>query len=263
MALCGAPGTEPDAGMALGRHEQRRQLRPLPSAAAEARCGTAAPDGRRQPYGGRQPGGWDDRGVSEQGTRRYPRTFGGLVASMIVLVIAVVAVVGITHWWGDANRSQANQELGLGQGADWVGTVRTVQNAEGEQGVRIKVVYPRRLPAGWYANTEPSFAPGSHPTWAMNFVKGTTSYVGIELAPGSERALVEKNVDPHPHQGPMVSLPTAVADRWTTWSDAGGDHAYSTTLNGSALLVWGPKDADLRTFLSLLTTKPIGGSSAS
>lgn len=181
---------------------------------------------------------------------------------MIVLVVVVVAVVGFTHWWGDANRAQANKELGISQGADWAGTVRTVQSAEGQQGVRIRVVYPRRLPPGWYANTEPSFAPGAHPTWAMNFVKGTTSYVGIELAPGSDRDLVKQNVDADARQGATVSIPTEVADRWTTWSDTGGDHAYSARVDGSTLLLWGPKDADLRTFLGLLTTRRLGASPA-
>jgi hypothetical protein len=56
-----------------------------------------------------------------------------------------------------------------------------------------------------------------------------------------------------------VSIPTEVADRWTTWTDAGGDHAYAASVNGSTLLLWGPKDADLRTFLGLLTTRKLGG----
>lgn len=197
-------------------------------------------------------------GVSEQGSRRYPRTFGGLVGSMVVLVVAVVAFVGFTHWWGDANRDQADKELGVTKGADWAGTVRTVQSAQGEDDVHIQVVYPRSLPPGWYANTEPSFTPGTHPTWVMNFVKGQTSYVGIELAHGSVRDLVEKNVDGNAREGATATIATDVGSRWSTWTDAGGDHAYATTLHGSTLLLWGPKDADLRTFLGLLTTRKLG-----
>ncbi|MEP9381591.1 DUF4245 family protein [Nocardioides cheoyonin] len=189
---------------------------------------------------------------SPQGARRYPRTFGGLIGSMVVLVLAVVAYWVITTTFGDATRDLRNE--GVPKSADWVGTVRTVQSAEGENGVKIKVVYPRSLPSGWYANTEPSFAPGKHPTWTMNFVRGDNQYVGIELAPGSAHELAEKNVDDGVREGGTTTVDTAVGDTWQTWSDAGGDHAYTTRLAGSTLIIWGPHDDDLRTFLGLLTT---------
>ncbi|MEX0427646.1 DUF4245 family protein [Nocardioides sp. DS6] len=195
--------------------------------------------------------------MSEQGSRRYPRTFGGLIGSMIVLVVVVVPLVLVTHWWGDARRDQANDELGLSQGADWVGTVRTVQSAQGDTGVKIRVVYPRTLPTGWYANTEPGFQPGKHPVWTMNFAKGESSYVGLELGPGTPRSLAKKNIDANPKAGKPVTIDTAVGDSWTPWSDAGGDHGYSRKVGGSTLIVWGPKDADVRAFLGLLTTKPL------
>lgn len=196
-------------------------------------------------------------GVNEQGSRRYPRTFGGLIASMIVLVVVVVPLVLLTHWWGDARRDQANKDLGLSSSADWQGTVRTVQSAQGEQGVGIRIAYPRSLPSGWYANTEPGFQPGAHPTWTMNFVNGETRYVGLELGPGTQRALAKKNVDTGVRAGSPVTVPTEVGDTWTPWTDAGGDHGYSRRVGRSTLILWGPKDADVRQFLGLLTTKPL------
>jgi len=202
-------------------------------------------------------------GVSEQGSRRYPRTFGGLIASMIVLVVIVVPLVLLTHWWGDARRDQANDELGLSRGADWQGTVRTVQSAQGETGVHVRVVYPRTLPSGWYANTDPGFEPGAHPTWTMNFAKGETGYVGIEQAHGTPRELAKKDVDSNPRAGKPVTIDTEVGDTWTPWTDAGGDHGYSTKVGDSTLIVWGPKDADVRTFLGLLTQKKLGRASSS
>jgi len=195
--------------------------------------------------------------VSEQGSRRYPRTFGGLIGSLIVLLAVVVPIAVLTHWWGDTNRAQADKELGVSKSADWQGTVRTIQSARGQAGTDLAIVYPRRLPKGWYANTEPSFAPGTHPAWAMNFVKGETSYVGLAQAHDSARHLAAQYVDAHPRQGATVTVATQVATRWTTWSDSGADHAYSATVGGDTLLVWGPKDADLKTFLGLLTTEKL------
>jgi hypothetical protein len=196
--------------------------------------------------------------VSEQGSRRYPRSFGGLIGSLVVLLVVVVPIALITHWFGDASRDQANKEAGISKEQDWLGTVRTVQSAKGESGVDIAVIYPRTLPSGgWYANTEPSFAPGNHPAWAMNFVKGETSYVGLAQAHRSARSLAEEYVDANPKQGATVTIKTDVATRWTSWSDAGGDHAYSAKVGGDTLLLWGPKEEDLRTFLPLLTTKKL------
>lgn len=196
-------------------------------------------------------------GVQEgaSGSRRYPRTFGALIGSMLVLLAVVVPVALATHWFGDASRSQADKTAGVTKDHDWVGTVRTVQSAQGEKGVDIAVVYPRSLPSGWYANTDPAFTPGAHPAWAMNFVKGETSYVGLAQAHDSARQLAVKYVDTNPRQGSTADIHTAVGDRWTSWSDSGGDHGYSTSVGGNTLLVWGPKDADLRLFLGLLTTK--------
>lgn len=196
--------------------------------------------------------------MSEQGSRRYPRTFGGLIGSLLVLLVIVVPIAVATHWLGNATREQANKEAGVTKGHDWVGTVRTVQSARGEEGVHLAVVYPRTIPDGWYANTDPSFTPGAHPSWQMNFVKGETSYVGIAQAHRSARRLAEKYVDPNPQQGSTVTVKTDVAHRWTTWSDAGGDHAYSAKVDGNTVLVWGPKQDDLQTFLPLLTTKKLG-----
>lgn len=202
-------------------------------------------------------------GVSEQGSRRYPRTFGGLIASMVVLVVIVVPVVLIGHWWGDARRDEGNKEIGLGKTvngvvpADWASTVRTVQKAEGEQGVDIHVVYPRSLPSGWYANTDPGFDPGKHPTWTMNFTDGKSGYVGIQQGPGRARDLAKKELGGTPSSGAAVTLDGGLGGRWTPWTGTDGDHGYSRSFQGSTLIVWGPRDADVRQFLALLTTRPL------
>ncbi|MFT4084340.1 MAG: DUF4245 family protein [Nocardioides sp.] len=196
----------------------------------------------------------------EQGSRRYPRTFGGLIGSMIVLVALVVPIVLVTHWWGDANRDQANREAGVsGPGEDWRSAVLAVQQARSEDdgSTVLTPVYPRSLPSGWYANTVPSYSPGTHPSWGMNFTDGSSGYVGLVLAHGSARNVATGTIDANPVKGRTVTIDTEVGSTWTTWSDGGGDHGYSTTVAGDTLLLWGPREADLRTFLGLLTTEPL------
>jgi len=192
--------------------------------------------------------------VSEQGTRRYPRTFRGLIASMIVLVIAVVAFWALTSGWGDALREERTK--GIPQGADWKSAVAAMQSAAGDEGVPT-VVYPGSLPSGWYANTDPRFQPGRKPSWQMGFVQGETGYVGIMQAKGSDYDLARDVVDSAARRGDTVTVETEVADRWTSWSDAGGDAAFTARVDGLTLIVWGPGEQDVRTFLGLLTTEPL------
>lgn len=185
----------------------------------------------------------------EEGSRRYPRTFGGLIGSMLVLVVIVVPVVLIVQWRG--NETREIRGGGQTQSADWKAGVKSAQEAD------IEVVHPTSLPAGWYANTDPVSTSGDEPSWTMSFVKGQTSYVGVESSTRPADVLARKNIDAVPRKGGTVTLPSKLASSWTRWSDAGGDHGLSATVDGKTVLVWGPKEADVRTFVGLLTTAPI------
>ena len=185
----------------------------------------------------------------ETPARSYPRTFGALIGSMIFLLVLVVPIVLIVQWRGNLERevSGANETYK----ADWAEAVRSAQVAD------LDVVYPRELPSGWYANTDPSYKGGEEPSWTMSFVKGETSYVGLELSSRSAQALAQKNVDTQATKGDEVSIDTDVADTWTEWSDSGGDTAYSAEVDGQTLMLWGPKDGDVRAYLDLITTEPL------
>lgn len=185
----------------------------------------------------------------EEGARRYPRTFGGLMASLLVLVVIVVPVVLIVQWRG--NETREIRGGGQTHAADWRGAVKSAQDA------KIDVVHPRTLPAGWYANTDPTYTGGDEPDWTMSFVKGETSYVGVEWSVRPADVLARKEIDLQPRKGRTVALRSEIADRWTGWSDAGGDHGYSASVDGRTVLVWGPKEADVRRFVGLLTTAPM------
>ena len=185
----------------------------------------------------------------ETPARSYPRTFGALVGSMIFLLVLVVPIVLIVQWRGNLERevSGANETYQ----ADWAEAVRSAQVAD------LDVVYPRELPSGWYANTDPSYQGGEEPAWTMSFVKGETSYVGLALSARSAQSLAQKNVDTQAKKGDEVSIDTDVATTWTEWSDSDGDTAYSAEVDGQTLMLWGPKDGDVRDYLALLTTEPL------
>ncbi|TQL69812.1 uncharacterized protein DUF4245 [Nocardioides albertanoniae] len=185
----------------------------------------------------------------ETPARSYPRTFGALIGSMIFLLVLVVPIVLVVQWRGNLERevSGANQTYK----ADWADAVRSAQVAD------LEVIYPRELPSGWYANTEPTYQGGEEPAWTMSFVKGETSYVGLELSVRSAQAIAQKNVDTQAREGDEVSIKTDVADTWTEWSDADGDTGYSADVGEQTLMVWGPKDGDVRDYLTRLTTEPL------
>ena len=184
-----------------------------------------------------------------EGSRRYPRTFGGLIGSMILLLVIVVPVALLVQWRGNETREIRGGDQP--RSADWRAAVTSAASAG------ITVVHPSSLPHGWYANTDPTYTGGDEPDWTMSFVKGETSYVGIETSTRPADVLARKNIDASPHQGSSVTLTSELATSWTSWSDSGGDHGYSATVDGQTVLVWGPKDADVRRFVSLLTTKPL------
>ena len=181
--------------------------------------------------------------------RSYPRTFGALVGSMIFLLVLVVPIVLIVQWRGNLERevSGANETYK----ADWADAVRSAQVAD------LHVIYPRELPSGWYANTDPAYQGGEEPAWTMSFVKGETSYVGLELSSRSAQSMAQKNVDTQAREGDEERIKTDVATTWTAWSDSDGDTAYSAEVGDQNLMVWGPKDGDVRTYLGLLTSEPL------
>ncbi len=199
-----------------------------------------------------QPAQPSNQSTSEQPetpARSYPRTFGALIGSMIFLLVLVVPIVLIVQWRGNLERevSGANDTYK----ADWAEAVRSAQVAD------LDVIYPRELPSGWYANTDPSYQGGEEPAWTMSFVKGETSYVGLELSSRSAQSMAQKNVDTQAREGDEVTIRTDVATTWTEWTDADGDSAYSAEIGEQTLMLWGPKDGDVRRYLTLVTADPL------
>ena len=189
--------------------------------------------------------------VSEGRPSRYDRSFGGLLAAMIVTVLFVAAYVGVRAF----TREQPDIQ------PESVGYLDCVSDL---QAAGTTVAYPVELPAGWI-DTSVAFEPGNPPVWRIGMLTDRGSYVGVVQQKEDVTDLVTTYVDKAPVKGATATPDNQLgATTWQTWSDSGGDHAFSTVpdsgpLAGQTLLVYGSAPvADQETLLGLLTLDPVG-----
>lgn len=97
------------------------------------------------------------------------------------------------------------------------------------------LVAPASLPAGWRATTV-TFTPGAQQHWHLGMLTGDNRYVGLEQADRPVSAMLKAYVDAHPSKGGPV---TVAGERWTSWSDSGGDLALVRRAGTTTTLVVG------------------------
>jgi hypothetical protein len=184
---------------------------------------------------------------------RYSRTTNGLLASLLVTVLAVGAFVALRGAFRD--QPDVTREP-----VDYLGTVEALQK-EG-----VEIVYPVRLPTGWIA-TSIDFVPGAEPAWGIGMLTDDARYVGLRQEDADADELVSVYVDEDAEPGDEGGFESGLATgAWQTWSDAGGDLAYSTTLTsgatstmGETVLVYGSAGRDdQEQLIALLTTDGVG-----
>ena len=179
--------------------------------------------------------------MSEQPTRRYQRSFNGLIGAMIVTVLFVLAFVG----WRSLFRNDVDERV---EPVDWTESVQVARQAG------LDVVRPRELPDGWTA-TSVDLRAGDEPRWGLGVLTDEGRFVGIRQQDTSVSDLVETYVDEDASEGDEVRVDSAVSDTWQTWSDDGGDHGYSAEVGDDVVLVYGSAPAaDIEAYLGLLTT---------
>jgi len=179
---------------------------------------------------------------------RYPRTFGGLLAAMVATVVFVAAYVGF--------RAVTREQPDIAPDVDYLACVAYLQEAD------TTVVYPEGLPEGWTA-TSISFERGAPPRWRIGMVTADDEFVGVVQEEDDVEDLVDHYVDASAHQGEDASPGNTLGvTSWQTWSDAGGDHAFSARLDsgplaGQSLLVYGSAPVqDQEAVLGMLTVAP-------
>ena len=175
---------------------------------------------------------------------KYQRSAGGLVAA---LVITVVAVGGLLWFLGLFRADVDNRP----DEVDYLGIVGEAQDA------RLMPVYPSALPDGWIAT---GFDPvgGEEPVYDLRLLTDDDRFVGVheETAPASD--LLREYVDKDTSTTDIYSTDTSVAEAWQGYEDAGGDSAYVSEVDGRTILVYGSASpADLQAVIDALTTKPL------
>jgi hypothetical protein len=184
---------------------------------------------------------------------RYSRTTNGLLASLLVTVLAVVAFVLFRETFRDP------PEIPRGA-VDYLGTVEDAQDGG------IELIYPSSIPEGWDV-THIDFVRGQRPAWGVGMLTEDGRYVGLRQEDADVDDLLEAYVDQNAEPGDQNTIESGVATGpWQTWADADGDLAFSTTVDqgvettlGETLLVYGSASRDDQELLiSLLTMEDVG-----
>jgi hypothetical protein len=177
---------------------------------------------------------------------RYDRSFAGGIGSLIVLVVAVLAFVGLRAVFRD-NGGEPTEPV------DYLAIVAPAQQG----GVRL--VYPPSLPSGWIA-TSVDYLPGDRPVWGIGMLTDDGKFVGLRQEDTDLPDLLKTYVDDNAVEGVAVPVPGSLAPSWQEWSDSGGDHAYAASVGGDEVLVWGSASTgDLLTIVKSLTDAPVPG----
>lgn len=179
--------------------------------------------------------------MSEQ-PGRYQRSASGMVGAMIVLLLGIGAFVGF--------RALNRDELEVSPEA--VDYLTAVEAAQAES---WDVAYPQSLPEGWRA-TSLDAVPGR--AWGIGFLT-PGGFAGLQQSADSLPELLRTYVDDETEQRESVDLDSALASRWDSYADEGGDLAYAAEVDGQQVLVYGSAPAaDLRALAEALTTEPVG-----
>jgi len=179
--------------------------------------------------------------VSEQGTDsdqespgRYNRSFGGLTASVVVIVVLVVGIFLLRDLvFGTPPEPQP-------ESVEYLDSVQQLQ----QNG--FDVVYPVSLPEDWIV-TEVGAELGEQPSYRFNLYTSDEEFVGIRqesLESARLEELLEQYVDEKTgREDPLIDVGD-IASTWEGWSDDGGDVAYSAEVAGTTVLVFGDVPAD-------------------
>ena len=189
--------------------------------------------------------------MSEQ-PGRYQRSPAGMVGALIVTVLVIAAFVAFRAF----NRSGMDVRPDR---VDYLAQVRFAQQ-DAEQG-GADLVYPARLPSGWYA-TQVTFSPDgeARPELELSMLTADDEYVGIVQSPAAIPELLTTYVDAKPQAGPPVTVDSSVATRWNTWTDSGGDTALVAEHGHESLIVFGTaSQSQLEQLAASLTTAPVPG----
>ncbi|MEP9363860.1 DUF4245 domain-containing protein [Nocardioides sp. CN2-186] len=172
---------------------------------------------------------------------RYTRSTGGLIGSMIVLVLVVLGIVVFRG----AFRTTPQYEP---EHIDYLELVTSIQQAG------LTPVYPAALPDGWYVKGA-TFTPGDRPVFDLAMTTSDDMFAGLHQEDRSVDELVDTLLGTDATQGDDVDIAGTVAPTWQTYSEPDGDHAFAAEVGDDTVVVYGsaPED-ELRGLVESLTT---------
>jgi hypothetical protein len=178
---------------------------------------------------------------------RYARSANGLIASLVVTVLAVAAFVVFRA----VTRDNAEVEP---EAIDYLETVEQIQ------GAGLDVAYPPSLPEGWKA-TNVAFTPGDRPAFGLSILTEAGTFVGVRQEDEGLEDLLATYVDEEAAEEDPVEFDSPIATTWEAYSDQGGDRAYAAELGEDNLIVYGSaSEDDLRLLLESLRVAPLSAS---
>ncbi|WP_028473377.1 DUF4245 family protein [Nocardioides alkalitolerans] len=186
---------------------------------------------------------------------RYPRTFNGLIASMVVIVLGVLAFVGFRAVF----RAEPTVDL---QSVDYLSVVRLAQDSG------FPVAYPPELPEEW-TPTSSRFEGVDGTEWSVGIVVGEDDFVGVKVRTADVDDTLENVLREEYETGDPVTVDAtdpALAGEWGT-ATQGVDTALTlrvpslggaTGAEGITVVVYGSLDEDaLADVAAGLTTEPL------
>ena len=178
------------------------------------------------------------------GPGRYQRSPSGLVAALLVVVLAIGGILLYRNLFSSDYEDRPPDY-------DYLATVSEVQSAG------FPAVYPPALPEGWVARNV-AFEPGDRPSLALSLLTDDERFVGVRQADESADDLVSDYVDENADEGEPYRAEASVARTWDTWTDEGGDTAYAARVGDTTVLVFGSVSADvLAGVVESLTDAPV------
>lgn len=176
--------------------------------------------------------------VSETGQpSRHQRSTGGLIGSMIVLVLVVLGIVVFRGAFRDTPDYQPDD-------IDYLPLVFGVQQ------LGHTVAYPPTIPEGW---TTKATSDASEPAFDLVFTTADEHTAGVHQGDTPTRELIDTYVGSNAGEsGETLTTPLGT---WTGWRDTDADHAWTTEIGDESVLVYSSGDPDaLRSLVESLTT---------
>jgi len=182
----------------------------------------------------------------EERPGRYQRTTGGLVASMVVTVVAVVGLVTVLALF----RNEPDVEPDR---VDYLEIVGLAQDAD------LRPVYPAELPEGWTATKAEVLPEDDHPDFDLGLLTDDEEFVGVVWSDADLEDLLADRVDEEDlATTETFTVAGSVAAEWQGYRDSGGDLAYAAEVRGYTVLVYGTaSEEEFGRVVSSLTTSPV------